>query len=158
MFILAGIIADPAPSPSHDERSSKEQLRDSSQWQQRKGPSYIFITTSRDPQKKHKQQNIIAQCTILATRSVWFRVQFHLKCEGRWQEWVQQGLGWPGCSPHAWVQMEPEEWAQLKSFLMLGHQLVCSSSAQGAYRLLLISGILSQGPHGAWVRDSFCHR
>lgn len=113
MFILAGIIADPAPIPSHDERSSREQLRDSSQWQQRKGPSYIFITTSRDPQKKHKQQNIIAQCIILATRSVCFRVQFHLKCEGRCQEWLQQGLrclaapAMPGCR---WSQRSGPSW------------------------------------------------
>lgn len=48
--------------------------------------------------------------------------------------------------------------AQLKSFPMLGHQLVCSSSAQGACRILLLSGILSLCHHGAHVCDSFCHR
>lgn len=59
--------------------------------------------------------------------------------------------------PTCLVQMEPEEWAQLKSFLTLGHQLVSVSSAQGAYRLLLTSGILILHPHRASVWDSFCH-
>lgn len=56
MFILAEVIADPAPIPSHDEGGSKEQLRDSSQWPAEEGNLlHLHHSTYRNPQKKHKE-------------------------------------------------------------------------------------------------------
>lgn len=60
MFILAGVIADPALIPSHEEGISKEQLRDSSQRPAEEKNLLHHHRTYRDPQKKHKEQNITA--------------------------------------------------------------------------------------------------
>lgn len=90
---------------------------------------------------------------------VCFRVLFHRECKlGRRQEWLHQGLKWSVCSPPAWVQVEPEQWAQLKSFLMLGHGVVCSSSAQGA--CLVLTSLWNIIPVSPWSLCvwQICHR